>query len=111
MWLDYLRYIDKRFDEAPKLRARTVRKLAAAITDNERTHLVAFCPHCEGGLVDNDIGVSLRAVLSKKGFNNLRSLFALIEDTIPSDPSIDALLRDERPDVLVITPLIKLTSR
>lgn len=111
MWRDYLRYLDKRFENAPKLRARAVRKLAAVITHEERTHLVAFCPHCEGRLVDNEVGVILRTGLSKKGFNNLRSLFALIEETIPSDPVIDALLREERPDALVITPLIKLASR
>ncbi len=111
MWRDYLRYLDKRFEHAPKLRARAIRKLAAVITHQERTHLVAFCPHCEGRLVDNDVGVILRTGLSKKGFNNLRSLFALIEETIPGDPVIDALLREERPDVLVITPLIKLASR
>jgi hypothetical protein len=111
MWRDYLRYLDKRFENAPKLRARAIRKLAAVITHQERTHLVAFCPHCEGRLVDNDVGVILRTGLSKKGFNNLRSLFALIEETIPGDPVIDALLREERPDVLVITPLIKLASR
>ena len=111
MWRDYLRYLDKKFEHAPKLRARAIRKLAAVITHQERTHLVAFCPHCEGRLVDNDVGVILRTGLSKKGFNNLRSLFALIEETIPGDPVIDALLREERPDVLVITPLIKLASR
>ena len=111
MWRDYLRYLEKRFDNAPKLRARAVRKLAATITDHERTHLVAWCPHCEGRLVDNEVGVIVRTGLSKKGFNNLRGLFALMEDTIPADPAIDALLRQEQPDVLVITPLIKLASQ
>src|SRR4029079_1281888 len=111
MWRDYLRYLDKRCEGGPKLRARAVRKFAAAVTHDERSHLVGFCPHCSGRLVDNDVGVILRTGLSKKGFNNLRSLFALMEETIPSDPAIDALLREERPDVLVITPLIKLASR
>jgi len=111
MWRDYLRYLDKRFEHAPKLRARTVRKFAAAVTHDERTHLVGFCPHCNGRLVDNEVGVILRTGLSKKGFNNLRSLLALVEDTIPSDPAIDALLRQEQPDVLVVTPLIKLASQ
>jgi hypothetical protein len=111
MWRDYLRYLDKRFEGAQKLRARAARKFAAAATHHERTHLVGFCPHCSGRLVDNDIGVILRTGLSKRGFNNLRSLFALMEETIPSDPAIDALLRQENPDVLVITPLIKLASQ
>jgi hypothetical protein len=110
MWRDYLRYLDKRFEGAQKLRARTVRKFAATVTHDERTHLVGFCPHCSGRLVDNQVGVILRTGLSKKGFKNLRSLLALMEDTIPSDPAIDALLHQEKPDVLVITPLIKLAS-
>jgi hypothetical protein len=111
MWRDYLRYLEKRFDNAPKLRARAVRKLAATITEHERTHLVGWCPQCRGRLVDNEIGVLFRTGLSKKGFNNLRGLFALMEETIPSDPAIDALLHQEQPDVLVITPLIKLASQ
>jgi hypothetical protein len=108
---DYLRYLERRFDRAPKLRARAVRKLAAVMTDEERSHLVAFCAHCTGRLVDDDVGVVLRTGLSKRGFNNLRSLLALMEDTIPSDAGLDAFLREEQPDVLVVTPLIKVSSR
>ena len=108
---DYLRYLERRFDHAPKLRARAVRKLAAAMTGEERSHLVAFCAHCTGRLVDDEVGVILRTGLSKKGFNNLRSLLALMEDTIPGDAAIEAFLRAQQPDVLVITPLIKIGSQ
>lgn len=108
---DYLRYLERRFDHAPKLRARAVRKLAAVMTDEERSHLVAFCAHCTGRLVDDEVGVVLRTGLSKKGFNNLRSLLALMEETIPSDAAIDAFLRAQQPDVVVITPLIKIGSQ
>jgi hypothetical protein len=107
---DYLRYLDKRFDHAPKLRARVARKFAAAMTDEERTHLVAFCGHCSGRLVDDEVGVILRTGLTKRGFGNLRSLLALMEDTVPTDPVIDSFIATERPDVLVITPLIKIGS-
>src|SRR5690349_14153645 len=81
------------------------------MTDEERSHLIAFCSQCSGRLVDDDVGVILRTGLSKKGFNNLRSLLALMEDTVPSDAGIDAFLRGEAPDVLVVTPLIKIGSR
>ena len=108
---DYLRYLERRFDHAPKLRARAVRKLAAVMTDEERSHLVAFCAHCTGRLVDDEVGVVFRTGLSKKGFNNLRSLLTLMEETIPSDAGIEAFLRAQQPDVLVITPLIKIGSQ
>jgi len=108
---DYLRYLERRFDHAPKLRARAVRKLAAAMTDEERSHLVAFCAHCTGRLVDDEVGVIVRTGLSKKGFNNLRSLLALMEETVPSDAALDGFLRAQQPDALVITPLIKIGSR
>src|SRR5690349_23904236 len=81
------------------------------MTDEERSHLVAFCAQCTGRLVDDDVGVIVRTGLSKKGFNNFRSLLALMEDTIPSDPALDAFMRAQQPDVLVVTPLIKIGSR
>jgi hypothetical protein len=108
---DYLRYLDRKFDHAPKLRTRAARKFATSITDDERTHLVAFCGHCSGRLVDDDVGVIFRTGLSKGGFNNLRSLLALMEETVPSDAAIDGFLSAEQPDALVITPLIKIGSR
>jgi hypothetical protein len=108
---DYLRYLDRQFDHAPKLRNRAARKFATSITDDERTHLVAFCRRCSGRLVDDDVGVIFRTGLTKGGFNNLRSLLALMEETVPSDAGIEGFLSAEQPDVLVITPLIKIGSR
>jgi hypothetical protein len=107
---DYLRYLDRQFDHAPKLRTRAARKFATSITDDERTHLVAFCARCSGRLVDDDVGTIFRTGLTKGGFNNLRSLLALMEDTVPTDAGMDGFLSAERPDVLVITPLIKIGS-
>ena len=107
---DYLRYLERRFDKAPKLRGRAIRKFAAAMTSDERSHLIAFCARCEGRLVDADVGVVFRQGLSKRGFTNLRATLALMEETIPSDAGIDAFMRAERPDVFVVTPLIRIGS-
>jgi hypothetical protein len=107
---DYLRYLERRFDKAPKLRGRAIRKFAAAMTSEQRSHLIAFCARCDGRLVDADVGVVFRQGLSKGGFNNLRATLALMEDTIPSDAGIDAFLRAEQPDVFVVTPLIRIGS-
>ena len=107
---DYLRYFDRRFNHAPKLRDRAIRKFTAQITDQERRHQVAFCARCDGRLVDGDIAQVVKQGLSKRGWKNLAAVLALMEDTIPSDPAIERFLRSEQPDVLVVTPLIRMAS-
>jgi hypothetical protein len=106
---DYLRYLDKRFADAPKLRARALRKMVQAITDDERSHLVASCPRCDARLVDDEVGGMLLA-FRKKGVANIGRLLAQMEATIPSDSTIEAFLREERPDIVLVTPLIFLGS-
>ena len=106
---DYLRYLDPRFANASKLRARALRKMVQAITDEEHSHLVATCPKCDARLVDDDIG---RMVLGfrQKGVANIWRLLASVEATIPSDRTIETFLRSEAPDVMLVTPLIFLGS-
>jgi hypothetical protein len=107
---DYLRYLDNRFNTASRLRGRAIRKFAAAITDNERSHMVGFCARCENRLVDGQVAQVFRQGLSKTGWKNLQAMLALMEDTIPSDPELDAFMRAEQPDVFVVTPLIRIGS-
>src|SRR5205085_3652003 len=107
---DYLRYLDNRFNRAPKLRGRAIRKFAATITDDERSHMVGFCGRCEGRLVDGGVAQVFRQGLSKRGWTNMRAVLELMEDTIPSDPGLDAFMRAEQPDVFVVTPLIRIGS-
>jgi len=102
---DYLRYLDRRFLHAPKLRQRALRKMTQAVTHGERSHLVAWCPQCDARLVDDDVGRMLTA-FRKRGLRNLSSLLALVEETIPSDPAIEDFLREEDPDLMLVTPLI-----
>jgi hypothetical protein len=106
---DYLRYLDKRFADAPKLRARALRKMVQAITDDERSHLVANCPRCDARLVDDEVGAMLLG-FRKKGVANIHRLLAHMEATIPSDTTIEAFLREQRPDAMLVTPLIFLGS-
>ena len=106
---DYTRYLEGRFKTASKLRARALRKLVKAMTDDERSHLIAHCPRCDERLVDDEIGRMILA-LGKTGHANLQKLLALIEATIPSDGAIEAFLRAERPDIVLVTPLINLGS-
>jgi hypothetical protein len=107
---DYMRYLDDRFGKSPKLRARAARKLADTVSHGAQGHLVARCPRCQARLVDDEVGRMLLG-FGQKGTGNLASLLALVEDTIPSDAGIEAFLRQERPDVFMVTPLVKIGSR
>lgn len=106
---DYLRYLEPPFDGATKLRARAMRQMVKAMTDDRETHLKARCPHCNGKIVDEEFG---RAILGGQGAGkaSFAALLALMEDTIPSDARTEAFLRAEQPDVLLVTPLIRLGS-
>jgi len=106
---DYLRYLEPRFADAPKLRARALRKMVQAVTDEERTHLVASCPRCDARLVDDEVGAMLLG-FRKKGMANINRLLAHMEATIPSDALIESFLREQAPDAVLVTPLIFLGS-
>ena len=106
---DYLRYLQERFDEAPKLRTRAARKLVQTVTCGKHTHLVARCPTCKARLVDDEVGRMLLG-FRRGGVANLGRLLAQMEATIPSDRAIDAFVRSEDPDVMIVTPLIKIGS-
>jgi len=106
---DYLRYLEHRFDDAPKLRARAVRKLSQTMTDGKYSHLVARCPRCDARLVDDEVGRMFLG-FRRGGVANIGRLFAKMEATIPSDPAIEAFVRAEAPDVVLVTPLIKIGS-
>jgi hypothetical protein len=106
---DYLRYLDGRYDDAPKLRTRALRKMVAAVTHEHQSHLSARCPHCNERIVDDQAGRMLLA-FRKDGRRNLSSMLALMETTIPSDTTIEAFLQEEAPDVVLVTPLINFGS-
>jgi hypothetical protein len=106
---DYLRYLEPRYDHAPKLRTRALRKMVAAVTREHQSHIAAHCPHCDGRIVDDQVGRVMLA-FKKEGRRNLTALFGLMEATIPSDPAIEEFLRSEAPDVVLVTPLINFGS-
>jgi len=109
MLRDYLRFLDTRFASASKLRTRALRSMVKAVTHEERRHLVHRCPRCDARLVDDEVGQMLRG-FGKHGLRNLTGLFELMEATLPSAAEIEEFLRAERPDLLVVTPLINLGS-
>jgi hypothetical protein len=106
---DYLRYLDKRFASATKLRARALRTLVKTITHEERAHLTHRCPRCDARLVDDEVGRMLLG-FGKTGLRNLNNLLALMEATVPSAGALETFLRAEEPDLMLVSPLINLGS-
>ena len=93
---DYLRYLEPAFEGAGKLRARAFEKLIGTLSAHQR----------EPGQGWSDVARGLTADERAR----LVALVRVIEDAIPSDPSIEAFIADEAPDVLLVTPLIDLGS-
>jgi len=80
--LDYLRYSDPRYETMPKLRQRAYARTPAFVL------WLARLPFR---------GLVLR-------------LLELIEEAVPPQPGVDDYLREQRPDVLLVTPLVELGS-
>jgi hypothetical protein len=106
---DYVRFLDRRFKSATKLRARALRTAVKAVTHDERAHLVHRCPKCDARLVDDEVGQMLRG-FGKQGVKNLDKLLALMERTIPSATVLEDFLKVEQPDLLLVSPLVNLGS-
>ena len=106
---DYLRYLEPRYDGAPKLRTRALRKMVAAVSREHQSHLAAHCPHCQQRVVDDQVGRMMLA-FRKEGRRNLAAMLRLMEATIPSDASVEAFLTSEAPDVVLVTPLVNFGS-
>ena len=79
---DYFRYLDSAYDDTPAIRARA----------HERTPRIAL---------------ALARVPARR---LLAGVFRALEPAVPTDAAIDAYLREQQPDVLVLTPLIDLGS-
>jgi hypothetical protein len=86
-WLDYLRFLEPEFAEAPKLRARARSNIPPSL--REPTDTAAASPEFRASLV-----AMLRA----------------LEQLLPVPEPALALLAEERPDAVVVCPLIERRS-
>jgi hypothetical protein len=86
-WLDYLRFLEPEFAEAPKLRARSLSQLPAAL--REPTQGAAASPEFR---------------------HSLAALIRALEQSLPVPDPVRALLEEERPDALIVCPLIERRS-
>jgi hypothetical protein len=84
--LDYLRFIDPIYDETPHLRARARERVPHLIMRALRLPWFAGVP----------------------GARRLERVLKFLEQAVPRSGRLDAFLRAQQPDVVLITPLIEL---
>ena len=82
--LDYWRYLDRRYDESPSLRARGASQAPALASS------LASAPLCS----------------SPAGLAAMRRIVRFLERAMPSNGAAAAFLRKEQPDLLLVTPLL-----
>jgi len=82
---DYLRYLDPRYAQAPALAARAARRIPWPLRK-------AF-----------EVLAPLRSRLALRA---LRALAGLIERALPADPACLRLIRDQAPDLVLLTPMV-----
>ena len=91
---DCLQYQRPELRRAPKLQARTIDKL------REDLHV---------GTGDEEMAAMLRAIPPEQ-IRHLDSIVKLAEERLPTDPLHDEFLRSERPDVVLVSPLVHFGS-
>lgn len=107
---DYLVYLQGAHDAAPKLRGRALRKAIKTLSGDTHRHLGIECPHCRQAIEDDALVQALRARYPG-GPATLFERLAAIEAAIPGDGGVEDFLRTERPDVVLVTPLIWIGSQ
>ena len=87
-WADFLRYLGPEYREADKLRERAQMRLPRSL-----------------------VGISkLPLVNSGPGRRLLSTVLLWVEQAIPTDKWVDALIASQAPDVVLVTPLVDLGS-
>jgi hypothetical protein len=89
---DYIRYLHPRYASAGLLRSRAFEKLVASVSD-----------HAEGL---DDAWSELLLRMPKPEQKRIDALLTKLETAIPTDPGIDAFLDAERPDVVILSPMV-----
>jgi hypothetical protein len=82
--VDYLRYLRPEFDDAPKLRQRAQKKAPPFITELLRRRWLA----------------------SPAGRRLLSRVLRWLDRAVPPDPALVDFIRDEKPDLVLATPLV-----
>jgi hypothetical protein len=83
---DFLRYQDPRYDNAPQLRLRAEERMPTLVL----------------------AGLSLLGCRTAPVRAVMTGTLNLLERAIPRNPGLDAFLADQKPDVVLVTPLVEL---
>lgn len=102
---DYLTYLEHPYDQSPKLRSRALRKMVKTASGDTHRHLSIQCPSCHADIADQPLVDAVRARYPTLAAG-INSRLELIESTMPSEPATKEFLRQENPDVVLVTPLI-----
>src|SRR5215208_517551 len=86
-WLDCLRFLEPEFDEAPKLRARALSQLPAALREPTET-----------------------AAASPEFRRSLAALIRSLERSLPVPDEVREVVEEIRPDAVIVCPLIERRS-
>ena len=90
---DYVRYLHPRYTSAGQLRRRAFEKLLAAVSDRS-----------EHGADWSELLLRL----TKPEQRRIDTLLAKLETTLPVDPRIHAFVSGQRPDAMVLSPMVGL---
>ena len=93
---DYLRYLKPPFRQAGKLRTRAFDKLVKTFSFASRVPEAGW----------SDVGLAL----TEPEVDRVQALIRLIERSVPADRGFSEFLRQEAPDVLLVSPLVDIGS-
>lgn len=99
---DLARYIDPRYADAPALRTRMAQKIKRQIFSGRADPLTAF-------LLTRTVDRLAVRTDAKTGRRLLRFL-RVAERAVPTSRRVNAFMRDWKPDVVLVTPLVEYTS-
>ena len=88
IWLDYLRYCGPRYADTPRLRTRVAERVPALLLRIS----------------------ALPLFRSYVGLKALSGCLRAVERALPRQSELDVLMRDRRPDIVLLTPLLRLGS-
>src|SRR5215216_1514848 len=89
---DYVRYLHPRYADAFLLRRRAFEKLVGSVSGREE-----------------EVGAEwaeLMRAMSKSEQRRLDAILARLETAIPPDPDVHAFVSAQRPDLLVLSPMV-----
>lgn len=94
---DYLRYLNPRYKNTPKLKNRVEIKLKKTLKQSLQNNLIK----------DYDAVIKWLQTLSGNGrYSWLDKVLKIIYQSLPSDPSIEEFIKSHQADLVLVTPLI-----